>query len=67
MAEAVADLLRSPDSRKRLGKAAQERAFKIFTLARCSEAYRSIYESLLGRTQESSAHESHDQPAAAIA
>lgn len=67
MAEAVADLLRSPDSRRRLGQAARERALNIFTLASCSAAYRSTYKSLLGHTADAQAGESHDEPAAAIA
>lgn len=66
MAEAVADLLRSPDSRRRLGEAARERALQIFTLAGFSDAYRSTYGSLLGRT-ELAAQDSYDEPAAAIA
>lgn len=67
MAEAVVDLLRSPDSRRRLGEAARERALKIFTLPRFADAYRTTYQSLLGHTEEVGVDESLDEPAAAIA
>jgi polysaccharide biosynthesis protein PelF len=67
MADAIAELLRSPDSRRRLGQAARERAFELFTLARSSEAYRRMYDELLGRIAPVTVEEPGLVPAAAIA
>jgi len=46
MAEAIGALLRSPDSGRRLGQHARERALGLFTEDRVAEAYRSSYQRL---------------------
>ena len=46
MAEAIGTLLWSPDSGRRLGQHARERALALFTVDRFAEAYRSSYEQL---------------------
>jgi glycosyltransferase involved in cell wall biosynthesis len=47
MAQSIAALLRSPDSRRRLGEAAHERATEMFSTDRFVDAYRSTYGSLV--------------------
>ena len=46
MAEAIAALLRSPDSCRRLGQHARERALGLFTEDRVADAYRTSYQRL---------------------
>lgn len=47
-ADAVVDLCRSPDTRRRMGRAARERCEREYDIRRVSDRYEARYEALLG-------------------
>jgi len=55
MAEALIAMIESPQLRLRLGQAASARIHDVFSLQKCIDGYRLLYESMLRQPKLSSA------------